>query len=278
MWVSAIQQHESPIGIYMSLPLEPPLPPPTPSYPSRLSQSTEFELTASYSKFPLATYFTYGSAYVSMFSSVQFSLLVVSNSLQPRGLQHARLPCPSPTPGACSNSCPSSWWCHPTISSSVIPFSSCPQSLPASGSFPMNRFFTSGGQSIGVSASASVFPMNTLDWFPSGWTGSISLQSKGLQCFSVTLSFHPSLSFLHHVHISVLYIWVTIAALQISFSVPSSRIPYIFVNVWYLFFSFWFTSLYIIGPRFIHPIGADSNISLYLCTKNSLSIHLLMNI
>ena len=101
------------------------------------------------------------------------------DSLWPHGLQHARLPCPSPTPGVCSNSCPSSQWCHPTISSFVIPFS-CLQSLPASGSFQMSQFFASGGQSIGVSTSASVLPMNIQDWFPSGWTDWISLQSKGL--------------------------------------------------------------------------------------------------
>ena len=101
-------------------------------------------------------------------------------TLQPHGLQHARLPCPWPYPGACSNSCPSSWWCHPTISSSVIPFSSCLPSFPASGSFPMSQFFASGGQSIGVSASASVLPMNSLDWFPLGLTGLISLQFKSL--------------------------------------------------------------------------------------------------
>ena len=110
----------------------------------------------------------------------QFSHSVVSDSLQPHGLQHIRLPCPSPTPGACSNSCPSSWWCHPTISSSVIPFSSCLQSFPASGSFPMSQLLTSGGQSIGVSASTSVLPMNIQHWFPLGWTGWISLQFKGL--------------------------------------------------------------------------------------------------
>ena len=96
--------------------------------------------------------------------SVQFSSSVMSNSLQPHGLQHPRLPCPSPPPGAYSNPCPLSRWCHPTISSSVVPFSSCPQSLPASGSFLMSQFFTWGGQSIGVSASASVLPMNTQDW------------------------------------------------------------------------------------------------------------------
>jgi len=112
--------------------------------------------------------------------SVQFSRSVVSDSLRPHGLQHSRLPCPSPTPGVYSNSCPLSRWCHPPISSSVIPFSSHLQSFPASGSFPMRQFFTSSGQSIGVSASASVLPMNIQDWFPLGWTGWISLQSKGL--------------------------------------------------------------------------------------------------
>ena len=114
------------------------------------------------------------------FSSVQFSRSVMSNSLWPHGLQHTRLPCPSPTPRACSDSCPSSWWCHPTISSSVIPFSSCLQSFPASGSFPVSQFFASGGQNTGVSVSASVLPMNIEDWFPLGWTGWVSLQSKGL--------------------------------------------------------------------------------------------------
>ena len=107
----------------------------------------------------------------------QFSCSVVSDSLWPHGLQHAR---PSPTSGACSNSCPSSQWHHPTNSSSVIPFSSCLQSFPVSGSFPINQFFASGGQSIGVSASASVLPMNIQDWFPLGLIGGISLQSKGL--------------------------------------------------------------------------------------------------
>ena len=106
--------------------------------------------------------------------SVQFSRSVVSNSLWPHGLQHTRLPCPSPTPGAYSNSCPLSWWCHPTISSSVVSSSSCLQSFPASGSFPTSQFFTSGGQSIGVSASASVLSVNIQDWFPSGLTGWIN--------------------------------------------------------------------------------------------------------
>ena len=112
----------------------------------------------------------------SSFSHKQFSRSVVSNSLRPHGLQHARLPCLSPTPGACSNSCPSSQWCHPTISSSVIPFSFCLQSFPASGSFPMSQLFASGGQSIGASPSALVLPMNIQDWFPLGLTGLISLQ------------------------------------------------------------------------------------------------------
>ena len=114
------------------------------------------------------------------FSSIQFSRLVVSDSLWPHESQHTRPPCPSPTPGVYSNSCPSSQWCHPAISSSVVPFSSCPQSLPASKSFPMSRLFAWGGQSIGVSASASVLLMNTQGWSPSEWTGWISLQSKGL--------------------------------------------------------------------------------------------------
>jgi len=105
------------------------------------------------------------------FSWVHFSCSVMSDSLWPYGLQHARLACPSPNPRAYSNACPSSRWCHPTISSSVVPFSSRLQSFPASGSFPMSQFFASGGQSIGVSASASVLPMNIEDWFPLGWTG-----------------------------------------------------------------------------------------------------------
>ena len=111
---------------------------------------------------------------------VQFSNSAMSDSLWCHGLQHSRLPCPSPTSRACSNSCPSSRWCHSTISSSVIPFSSCLQSAPASGSFPMSQFFELGGQSTGVSASISVLPMNTQDWSPLGWTCWISLESKGL--------------------------------------------------------------------------------------------------
>ena len=138
--------------------------------------------------------------------SVQFSS--VTHSLWPHGLQHARLPCPSPTPRACSNSCPSSQWCHPAISSSVIPFSCCPQSLPASESFPMSQLFAWGGQSIGVSALASVHPMNTQDWSPLEWTGWISLQSKGLsRVFSNTtvqkhqfFSAQPSSQSNSHIH------------------------------------------------------------------------------
>ena len=134
-----------------------------------------------------------------------FSHLVVSDSLWPQGLQHTRLPCPSQTPGACSDSCPLSQWCHPTISCFVIPFS-CLQSFPASGSFPMSQFFTSGGQSIGVSASASVLPVTIQDWFLLGWTGLISFQSKGLsevfsnttvQFFGAQLSFSPTLTSIH---------------------------------------------------------------------------------
>ena len=113
------------------------------------------------------------------FSSVQ--LLSHVQRFATHKLQHTRPPCPSPTSGACSNSCPSSWWCHPTISSSVIPFSSCLQSFPASGSFQMSQLFASGGQSTGVSDSTSVLPMNTQDWSPLGWSPKeISLQSKGL--------------------------------------------------------------------------------------------------
>ena len=129
-----------------------------------------------------------------LFSSVQFSYWVMSSSLRPHEPQHARPPCPSPTPRVHPNSCPSSQWCHPSISSCVVPFSSCLQSFPASGSFPMSQFFTSGGQGIGVSALASVFPMNIQDWSPLEWTGWISLLSKGLsRVFSnITVQKHQS--------------------------------------------------------------------------------------
>ena len=128
--------------------------------------------------------------------SVQFSRSVVSDSLRPHELQHARPPCPSSTPGVYSNSCPLNRWCHPAISSSVVPFSSCPQSLPASGSFPMSQLFPWGGESIGVSALASLLPMNTQDWSPLGWTGWISLQSKGLSrvLSNTTVQKHPFFS------------------------------------------------------------------------------------
>ena len=135
------------------------------------------------------------------FSSFQYSCSVVSDSLGPHDSQHARLPCPSQTPRVYSNSCPWSRWCHPAISSSIIPFSSSPQSLPASGSFPMSQLFAWGGQSIGVSASTSVLSMNTQAWSPLGWTGCFSLQYKGLsRVYSInTVQKHQFLvlSFLH---------------------------------------------------------------------------------
>ena len=146
------------------------------------------------------------------FSPVQFSFSVMSDSLQPHELQHVRPPCPSPTPGVYPNPCPLSWWCHPAISFSVIPFSCCPQSFPALGSFPVSQLFTWGGQSIGVSASTSVPPMNTKDWSPLGWTGRIFMQSRELsrvfsniivqkhQLFGAQLS-SPSNS---HIHIWLL--------------------------------------------------------------------------
>ena len=122
-------------------------------------------------------------------------------TLQPDGLQHARLPCPSPSPGICSNLYPLSPWCHPATSSSVVPFSSCLQSFPASGSFLMSQFFTSGGQSIGASASESVLPVNIQDWFPLGWTDMISLQSKRLsRVFSIPLHI---MSYLHKLHVKL---------------------------------------------------------------------------
>ena len=129
-------------------------------------------------------------------SSVQFGHSVMSDPLWPHELQHIRPLCPSPTPRVYSDSCPLSQWCHPAISSSVVPFSSCPQSLRASGSFPVSQLFVPGGQSTGVSASASVLPVNIQDWFPLGWTGWISLQSKGLsRVFSnTTVQKHPFFS------------------------------------------------------------------------------------
>ena len=170
------------------------------------------------------------SKYAVQFSSVQ----------QSHGLQHARLPCPSSTPGACSNSCPSNWWCHPAISSSVVPFSSCPQSCPASGSFPVSHFFISGGQRIGVSALASVFPKNTQDWSPLAWTGWISLQSKGLsRVFNTTVQKHQFFSASHSVQFSSVQLlscvqlfatpWV--AAHQASLSIPNSQSSLRFTSI-----------------------------------------------
>ena len=145
---------------------------------------------------------------ISSIRSVQFSRSVLSDSLQPYELQHTRPPCPSPTPGVHSNSRPSSQWCHPAISSSVVSFSSCPQSLPASESFPVSQLFAWGGQSTGVSASASFLPKNTQDWSPLDWTGWISLQSKGLsRVFSITtvqnhqfFGTQPSSQSISHIH------------------------------------------------------------------------------
>ena len=133
--------------------------------------------------------------------SVQFSRSVVSNSLQPHESQHARPPCPSPIPGVYSNSCPLSRWCHPAISSSVVPFSSCPQSLPASGSFPMSQLFTWGGQSIGVSASASVLPVNTQDWSPccprDSQESSPTPQFKSINFSALSFLHSPTLTSIH---------------------------------------------------------------------------------
>ena len=145
---------------------------------------------------------------VKAFSSVQFSCSVVSDSSQPHELQHVRPPCPSPTPGVHSDSCPSGQWCHPGISSSVVPFFSCPQSLPASESFPMSQVFAWGGQSTGISALAPFLPKKSHGWSPSEWTGWISLQSKGLsRVFSnITLQKHlffgaqPSSQSNSHIH------------------------------------------------------------------------------
>ena len=146
-------------------------------------------------------------------SSVQ--LFSVSDSLWPHGLQHARPPCPSPAPGVYSTSCPLSWLCYPAISSSVIPFSSCLQSFPASGSFQMSHFFASDAQSIGVSASASVLTMNTQDWFPLGWTGWISLQGLSRVFSNTTVQKHQffgtqlSLLYNSHIHTWLLLLLIT---------------------------------------------------------------------
>ena len=159
------------------------------------------------------------------FSSVQFSHSVVFDSLWPRKPQHTRPSCPSPNPGVHPNLCPLSRWCHPSISSSVVPFSSCPQSFPASGSLQMSQLFTSGGQRIGVSASTSVLPMSTQDWSPLGWTGWISLQSKGVRghirhywqngCMAPTTSPHPAGRVLG-LRSLVLWFWLVLSFLQLS--------------------------------------------------------------
>ena len=153
-----------------------------PSYPGKILQ------VPIYKSFSLTLLMRCSPMALTTLLSVQFSRSVVSDSLRPHEPQHTRPPCPSPTPGVYPNPCPLSQWCHPAISSSVVPFSSCSQSLPASGSFPISQLFTWGGQSIGVSASASVLPMDTQDWSPLGWTGWTSLQSKGLaRVFSNTI-------------------------------------------------------------------------------------------
>ena len=170
-----------------------------------------------------------------LFSSVQFSHSVVSDSLRPHEPQQARPPCPSPIPGVHQNPRPSSQWCHPTISSSVIPFSSCLQSFPASGSFQISQLFSSGGQSIGVSASTSVLPMNTQGWSPLGWTGWISLKSKGLsrvfcnttvqkhQFFGTQILYSPTLTSIHdHGKTIALTRWTFLGkVMSLLFNMPS---------------------------------------------------------
>ena len=179
------------------------------SLPCLLTEILSFNIVwnRTWSLTSLALYHSFFFTVRYIFSSVQFSHSVVSNSLGPHEPQHARPPCPSPTPGVYSNPCPLSRWCHPTISSSVVPFSFCPQSFPASGSFPMSQLFASGDQTIGVSVSSSVLPMNIQDWFSLGWTGWLSLQSKGLsraftntivqkhQFFNAQLSFFSEMLF-----------------------------------------------------------------------------------
>ena len=176
------------------------------------------------------------------FSSVQFSHSVVFDSLWPHESQHTGPPCPLPTPGVYPNSCPLSRSCHPTISSSVVPFSSCPQSLPVSGSFPMSQVFASGGQSIGVSASTLVLPMNTQDWSPLGWTGWISLLSKGFaRVFSNTTVqkhqfFGAQLSLESNSHIHTMTTGKTIALTRQTFAgkVMSLLLFFFFKNLFIL--------------------------------------------
>ena len=165
-----------------------------------------------------------------IFHSVKFSCSVVSDCLWPHESQHTRPPCPSPTPGVYSNSCPSSQWCHPDISSSVVPFYSCPQSLPASGSFPMSQLFTWGGQSTGISALASVLPMNTQDWSHLGWTGWILQIQRLSRVFSNTIVqkhqfFSAQLSSQSNSHI---HMW-PLEKPSSYFAVVISKLPGIFV-------------------------------------------------
>ena len=186
-----------------------------------------------------------------MISSVQFRLfwtvsnlncVVVSNSLWLNGQQHARPPCPSPTPRVYSNSCPSSRWCHPTISTSVDPFSSHLQSFPASGPFPVSQFFTSGGQSIGASASASVLPMNIQDWSPLGWTGWISYSPRDCQESSPTPQFKSInslvLSLLHSWTMMIFYFYPFCVTFSISYSGLPFHLVYVlqFLHLFLFFF------------------------------------------
>ena len=163
--------------------------------------------------------------------SVQFSHSIVSDSLWPHESQHARPPCPSPTPGVHSNSCPSSQWCHPAISSSVVSFFSCPQSLPASESFPMSQLLAWSGQSIGVSASTSVLPMNTQDWSPLVWTGWISLQSKGLSRVFSNTTVHLSKNPVKEITVYLWLVLVTVYLWFVSFFALSTNLKLFFQNI-----------------------------------------------
>ena len=246
--VFAIHRHESATGAHVSPHSEPSIPPPSAPRPSGLSQSTSFECPTSCIKLPLVIYF--------QFSSVAQSCPTLCNPMDP---QHVRPPCPSPTPGLCPNSCPLSWWCHPTISFSVVPFSPLLQSFPALGSFPMSQFFTSGDQNIGVSASAKVLPMYTQNWSPLGWTdyGNIhvsmlfshiippspsSTQSKSL--FFTTVSLLLSCLLGHHYRLSKFHIYVLIYCIGASLS-----------DLFHLFH---------IGSSFIHFIRTDSNVFFFI--------------
>ena len=172
------------------------------SHPYMITGKTRALTRQTFANKEISLLFNMLSRLVIDFLPVQFSCTVVYDSLRPHEPQHRRPPCPSPTPGVHPNPCPLSWWCHPTISSSAIPFSSCPQSFPEWGSFQMSQLFASGGQIIGVSASTSVPPVNTQDWSPLGWTGWIFLQSKGLSRVSPIPQFKSinssALSFLYN--------------------------------------------------------------------------------